>query len=112
MEHLVCSKSAHRVGAMLLALLVAAIVIARFGASASSGLPASRIAIQAEQSKDAITVRAAKRGNPRMNLQDGRSAAANYKDATTHAASTSLSGARPLSLASGDANGDGFPDLV
>ena len=56
-----------------------------------------------DRSQGTITVHAAKRGNPRMNLQDGRSVAA---------ASASLSGARPLSLASGDLNVDGYPDLV
>ena len=112
MEHLVSRKSAHRVVAILQALLVTAIVIARFGASASSGVAGSTPASQVDQSQATITVHAAKRGNPRMNLQDGRSVAANYKDATTHAASTSLRGARPLSLALGDLNVDGFPDLV
>lgn len=35
------------------------------------------------QSTEAITVHAEHRGNPRMNLQDGRSTAATYKNLTT-----------------------------
>ena len=109
MKHLLFRTSAHRALAILLALIVATIVIARFGVSASSG---SASAALADQSPDAVTVRAAKRGNPRMNLQDGRSAVATYKNATTKVVSNSLSGARSLSLASGDLNVDGYPDLV
>ncbi|HLN99311.1 MAG TPA: CSLREA domain-containing protein, partial [Pyrinomonadaceae bacterium] len=111
MKHLLFRISAHRAFAISLALLVTTIVIAQFGASASSGSSGSASIAQAGQA-EAITVRAAKRGNPQMNLQDGRSAAATYKDANTKAVSNSLSGARPLSLASGDLNVDGYPDLV
>jgi len=81
------------------------VVIARFGVSASSkpsaGSPAS-----------AVTVHAAKLGNPRMNLQDGRAQVAKYKNAATGEVSTAVNGARPLSLATGDLNVDGYPDLL
>src|SRR6266513_2565917 len=102
MQHLVFGRSKHRVFAILLAVLVTAIVIVRFGASASSRVAGTTPVAQVDQSQATITVRAAKRGNPRMNLQDGRSVAASYQDATTHAASSPLTGTRPLSLASGD----------
>ncbi|MEP6819604.1 MAG: CSLREA domain-containing protein, partial [bacterium] len=94
-----------RAFAVVLALLITTAVIARFGVSASSRASAGGPA-------NAITVRAAKRGNPRMNLQDGHAVVANYKNAATREASTAVNGARPLSLATGDLNVDGFPDLL
>ena len=113
MTYLPFRISAHRALAILLALFITTIVIARFGVSASSGLSGSASVAQVEPSSDAVSVRAAKRGNPRMNLQDGRSGVATtYKNAATREVSNSLSGARPLSLASGDLNVDGYPDLV
>lgn len=115
MKHLLIRTSAHRALAIFLALFVTTIVIARFGVSASSGSSGSSgsaSVAQTGQSPEAVTVRAAKRGNPRMNLQDGRSAVATYKNAITKVVSNSLSGARSLSLASGDLNVDGYPDLV
>jgi len=110
MRYLPSRKTELRAAAILIALVISTLVIARFGVSASSDPKGSAAVVQSEQAP-AIAVQAAKRGNPRMNLQDGRSAAASNKD-MTHAESKSLSGARPLALASGDVNGDGFPDLI
>ena len=83
----------------VLLILVAALVLHAPHASTNS-----------TESTLSISIHAAKRGNPRMNLQDGRSAVATYKNATSKVVSNSLSGARPLSLASGDLNVDGYPD--
>ncbi len=113
MKHRGLSTSAHRVGVILLAMLVTAIVVARLGASASSGSRGPA----ADKSERTITARAAHRGNPWLNLQDGREQATTYvaaresQAASTHA-QPNLDQARPLSLASNDLNVDGFPDLA
>ena len=106
MKHRVLRKSTGRVGVALLAVLATAILVARFGAIASSGASAA-----GSQKANPIVARAAHRGNPWLNLQDGREDQANYV-ASTQSQVAAMSQARPLSLASNDLNGDGFPDLA
>src|SRR5215216_3542182 len=73
-------------------------------------------ASSAESRKDAITLRATGRANPRINFQNGRNLKAQY--AAAGVASTGIEKAlkqgqaQALSLASEDINQDGFPDLV
>ena len=70
MAYFVLRTAVSRGFAVLLAILVTGIVIAQLRTSASSGLDASTSAAQVGRPHDAVAVRAAKRGNPRMNLQD------------------------------------------
>jgi hypothetical protein len=89
----------------------------RLASGAESGTDAA-----AEQSAiamaraDAVTIHAGKRDNPFLNLKDGRSVKARYRPAGAESAAAAqeltLGQAEPVALASGDLNGDGYPDLV
>ena len=71
------------------------------------------LAFSAEVREEVVPIRAAKRGNPWINFQDGRESSARYSTREGMSASTALlKQAEPLSLASDDLNGDSLPDLV
>ena len=63
-----------------------------------------------------LTVRDGKRGRPYLNLQDGRGLNAQYRAAASENAFAAQALAQgkgeATALASGDLNGDGYPDLV
>jgi CSLREA domain-containing protein len=59
-----------------------------------------------------ITVQAAKRGNPRISLKDGRDVSTVYVGAEAVANNLQAGQARALSLVSEDFDVDGYPDLV
>ncbi|MEK6300258.1 MAG: C25 family cysteine peptidase [Acidobacteriota bacterium] len=59
-----------------------------------------------------VSARAAGRGNPWITLRDGRGAPAEYQGSSTQLQQLSDNRMRPLSLASGDFDEDGVPDLV
>uniref|UniRef100_UPI00286B474C FG-GAP repeat domain-containing protein n=1 Tax=Tabrizicola sp. TaxID=2005166 RepID=UPI00286B474C len=77
--------------------------------------PVGQVPSQASR-QSAVAVRAAKRGYPLINFQDGRSLKAEYKSAGLESArleqEMTPGQATPVSLASEDVNGDGFPDLI
>ena len=61
---------------------------------------------------DAVSVHAAGRGNPFINLSDGRDVITGYDGPTELVEALEENNARPLSLASADFDEDGVPDLI
>src|SRR5438067_131247 len=61
---------------------------------------------------DAVSVRAAGRGNPTINLSDGRDVLTSYVGPPELRVALEQNLAVPLSLASADFDEDGVPDLV
>src|SRR4030095_11261340 len=59
-----------------------------------------------------VSVAAAGRGNPTLNLADGRAVITSFKGPEELQQALSLNQAEPLSLASADFDEDGVPDLV
>jgi hypothetical protein len=100
----------------LAALAGAVITMASGAVSGASGEIPSRTATAAESSqlRRAAPIRAAGRGNPWINFQDGRELRARYAGPASAEAERLLKPgeAQALSLASDDVDLDGFPDLV
>ena len=72
---------------------------------ASTGHPASDLSA-------AVTVRAAGRGGPWVNLSDGRDVLTEYKEAADFMPAQGMDLATPLTLVSGDFDEDGVQDLL
>ncbi|HET9532193.1 MAG TPA: VCBS repeat-containing protein, partial [Blastocatellia bacterium] len=83
------------------------------GAEASAGKALSKPQ-RLERAKlgEAVAVRATGRGNPWINMADGRDLLTDYNGAVEVAAHMESEKMVPLSLASGDFDEDGMPDLV
>src|SRR2546427_7461984 len=105
MKHSGFHGSTRRVLAILITIFVAVLAIAHFRAAASGSISST----SAQQ--DVITLRAENPDQPWIKISS-RTLATNTRDALSQTDSSSLNSVRPLSLASDDFNGDGFPDLV
>ena len=66
----------------------------------------------ADQTRAKVSLHAAQRGHPWINLRDGHDVPTTYTAASGLAQNLEPHLARPLTLASGDFDGDGVPDLV
>src|SRR5262245_48489127 len=85
--------------------------------SAMSGTDATAEQAVSKLSRaNAVTVRATKRNNPWLKLQEGRGLRAQYRASGAESAAAAqalqLGQAEPVALAAGDLNGDSYPDLV
>ena len=69
-------------------------------------------AVSTKPRAGAIAVHAAGRGKPFLNLQDGREMSVEYRGDQQAAAALQNGAARARSLASGDFDGNGTPDVV
>ncbi|HWP42274.1 MAG TPA: VCBS repeat-containing protein, partial [Blastocatellia bacterium] len=95
----------------LLALGLAAIpLFPSGGTEASAGKPAQRF--ERARLHDEIAIRAAGSGYPWINLTDGRDLLTDYSGKVELGLSLQSEQAAPLSLAAGDFDEDGIPDLV
>src|SRR5262249_23682717 len=102
-------------GKLPLLLLCAALALVfqsshRAGANASA--PRSNRPQRAARLSHHVTVQAAGRGNPWINLSDGREIEADFTSSASVAQELTKNQAEPLSLASADFDEDGVPDLV
>ncbi|HLA10003.1 MAG TPA: hypothetical protein VJ023_05250 [Pyrinomonadaceae bacterium] len=68
--------------------------------------------VDSKVSEAEVTVRAAGRGQPYLNLQDGRKMQVQYQGHSSLVEAMQNGGAQPRSLAAADLNGDAAPDLV
>jgi len=80
--------------------------------SATSREAANKSEVQRARMSDEISVRAAGRGNPRINLSDGHELVIPYSGPAELTQLLELDQARPLSLCSADFDEDGVPDLI
>ncbi|HSE98721.1 MAG TPA: FG-GAP-like repeat-containing protein, partial [Blastocatellia bacterium] len=92
---------------LLVALVVAALQFLSFGSGvkASAGKASSKL-------REEISLHATGRGNPWINLSNGRDLLTDYSGAARMAEYLEAGQSVPLSLASGDFDEDGVPDLV
>ncbi|HJZ68698.1 MAG TPA: VCBS repeat-containing protein, partial [Blastocatellia bacterium] len=81
-------------------------------AGASGSAPRSNPSQRAARLSGHITVQAAGRGNPWINLSDGRDLELDYTGSASVAHELERNQAEPLSLASADFDEDGVPDLL
>lgn len=70
------------------------------------------VRVDSKSSKTAITVKAAGRGKPYMNLQDGRAMQVSYHGDQAASAGMQNGAARSRSIATADFDGDAAPDVV
>jgi FG-GAP-like repeat len=80
--------------------------------TATTSSPTASTRIQRARMSDEITVHAAGRGNPWINLSDGREVIAPYNGPQELTQVLEENRARPLSLCSADFDEDGVPDLI
>src|SRR6185295_3473415 len=73
---------------------------------------AGRVEIQKARLSERVSVQAAGRGNPYINLSDGHELVTSYEGPKELVRSLESNEAQGLSLASGDFDEDGVPDLV
>jgi len=102
-----------RSGKILLILALGLCGLAKI-AAAQQGAAANRTAANVQASPESmtpVTVHAAQRGNPHINLRDGHALPTNYA-VSANGGSAQMSNAQPLALASADFDEDGVPDLV
>src|SRR5262245_56585105 len=81
-------------------------------AGANARAPRSNRPQRAARMSEHVTVQAAGRGNPWINLSDGREVEADFTGSASVAHELEENQAEPLSLASADFDEDGVPDLV
>src|ERR1051325_9167432 len=105
-----------RTAAKLLALclIVAAVPVALYVRvkSAASSASNSKIVELTKKSKGQVTVQAAGRGRPFLNLKDGRDMTVTYRGDRAAATALQTGAAQPRSLASADFRRSGIPDVV
>jgi hypothetical protein len=91
-------------------------LISSIGSNRSTGTAGSWFAnasdTEVTDSRGSITVHAAGRGNPWINLSDGRAVLTGYSGATDLPQVLEQNLARPRALASADFDEDGAPDLI
>lgn len=95
--------------------LVSRIALVAFAATIVSVAPVNSMRthpMSTPNSKGSITVHAAGRGNPWINLTDGRDLPTGYTGASKLQRVLDQNLARPLALASADFDEDGVPDLI
>ncbi len=95
--------------AVLGVILVSASVFSSGRASSSGG---NAVAIARARLGDSVTTGAAGRGKPWINMTDGHELVTTYKGSNELVGVLARDQARPLSLASGDFDEDGMPDLA
>ncbi len=108
-------KTPHSVRLVTLIAFVASVATIASVAPATSvrTRPMSAVnSIGSTDSRDAITIHAAGRGNPWVNLSDGRDLLTGYTGAAEPRQVLEQNLARPLALASADFDEDGVPDLI
>src|ERR1043165_8853057 len=105
-----------RTAAKLLALclILAAVPVALYVRvkSAASSASNSKIVELTKKSKGQVTVQAAGRGRPFLNLKDGRDMTVTYRGDRAAATGLQTGAAQPRSLASADFRRSGIPDVV
>src|SRR2546423_9876067 len=101
---------------LTICLIVASVPLAVYvrvksAASVALNKPENSVALT-KGSKDHVTVQAAGRGNPYLNLKDGRQMTVNYRavSGVTNALQNGTASSRALAAA--DLDGDGAPDVV
>jgi hypothetical protein len=111
--HRLTSKLSFRNSVSLILVILFSLMLMRTGATeaSNSARPNSPPALPLQES---VTVHAAQRGRPWINLQDGHEPQAVYQGKASGmlSAAGADSTVRPRSLASVDFDGDGFPDLL
>src|ERR1044072_5307268 len=97
-----------------LCLIVASVPVALYVRvkSAASSASNSKIVELTKKSKGQVTVQAAGRGRPFLNLKDGRDMTVTYRGDRGAATALQTGAARPRSLASADFRRSGIPDVV
>ncbi len=98
------------IGALVLALI--AISYKQSGGARVSRASTSKQEFQLARMSDEISVLAAGRGSPRINLSDGREVITPYSGPAELTQILERNEARPLSLCSADFDEDGVPDLI
>src|ERR1043165_3964664 len=105
-----------RTAAKLLALclIVAAVPVALYVRvkSATSSASNSKFVELTRKSKGQVTVQAAGRGRPFLNLKDGRDMSVTYRGDRAAATALQTGAAQPRALASADFDRNGTPDVV
>lgn len=96
------------VGAIVLAITI----VDQWQSRASVSVVSKRGGTQLARMADEISVRAAGRGNPWINLSDGREIITDYNGPADLKEALELNRARPLSLCCADFDEDGVPDLI
>src|SRR6202008_3202991 len=95
---------------LLIGVLLCVTFAMRSGKSEASGPGGDLLTDQVLPLQSSVTIQAAKRGNPWINLADGHEMQSSFKGS---AKAMLASGAvRARSLGSADFNGDGFNDLI
>src|SRR6185503_15604462 len=92
-------------------LIAIAVPLALYVRVKSKGAPTSTAAAtSSKRTKDTVTVHAAGRGKPFLNLQDGRERVVTYKGDQAAVAALQSGAAQPRALASADFDHNGTPD--
>lgn len=114
-----CSKEltgAIRIGVLAVSATALALIIAfrpgSWEATASASTKNNQAQLELARMGDEVTVHAAGRGNPFINLSDGRELITPYSGPPELTTILQRNEARPLSLCSADFDEDGVPDLI
>src|SRR4029450_701419 len=116
--HRPSSRITIRTAAKLLAicLILAAVPVALYvrvkSEDSAKFTNAANTGALTKRPKEHVTVHAAGRGKPFLNLQDGREMSVTYKGDETAVAALQSGAAQSRALASADFDGNGTPDVV
>jgi uncharacterized repeat protein (TIGR01451 family) len=108
---MITSAALSRVSYGILLLLISCVLLLKATSSANQTTSKPATA-QLARLSDRISIHAAGRGNPSINLSDGRDIVAEYAGVDDASKALQDNLAEPLALASADFDEDGVPDLV